>query len=146
VAAGAVDDEAAFGRDLVEARRELGQRDVRGPLDEPAVLAFAHLGIAITVSSGDGGYGVRYPAASRYVTAVGGTSLTRASNSRGWSESVWSTSSSEGAGSGCSAYDAKPSWQADSGCSRRTVADVSAVVDPATGVAVYRWRRCVPRP
>ena len=94
-------------------------------------------GVAVTASSGDGGYGVEYPAASQYVTAVGGTSLKTASNNRGWTESVWSTSSTEGAGSGCSAYDAKPSWQTDTGCSKRTVADVSAVADPATGVAVY---------
>ncbi|MDI5967249.1 S53 family peptidase [Streptantibioticus silvisoli] len=93
---------------------------------------FNHPGIAITASSGDGGYGVEYPAASKYVTAVGGTSLKRASNARGWTETAWS-----GAGSGCSAYDAKPTWQKDSGCTRRTVADVSAVADPATGVAVY---------
>ncbi|MFF4184134.1 peptidase S8 [Streptomyces sp. NPDC001691] len=93
---------------------------------------FNHPGVAITVSSGDGGYGVEYPAASRYVTAVGGTSLNTASNSRGWTDSVWS-----GAGSGCSGYDAKPSWQKDTGCAKRTVADVSAVADPQTGVAVY---------
>ena len=37
--------------------------------------AFNHPGIPITVSSGDSGYGVEYPAASRYVTAVGGTTL-----------------------------------------------------------------------
>ena len=98
---------------------------------------FNHPGVAITVSSGDSGYGVEYPAASKYVTAVGGTSLKTASNTRGWTESVWSTSSTEGAGSGCSKYDAKPSWQKDTGCSKRTVADVSAVADPATGVAVY---------
>ena len=98
---------------------------------------YDHPGVAITASSGDGGYGVEYPAASQYVTAVGGTSLKTASNNRGWTESVWSTSSTEGAGSGCSAYDAKPSWQTDTGCSKRTVADVSAVADPATGVAVY---------
>ncbi|GAA1943013.1 S53 family peptidase [Kitasatospora viridis] len=99
---------------------------------------FNHPGVAITVSSGDSGYGVEYPAASKYVTAVGGTSLKKASNSRGWTESVWSTSSSEGAGSGCSRYDAKPTWQKDTGCAKRTVADVSAVADPATGVAVYQ--------
>ena len=93
---------------------------------------YNHPGIAVTVSSGDNGYGVEFPAASQYVTAVGGTHLTRASNIRGWSETVWS-----GAGSGCSAYIAKPTWQTDSGCSRRTVADVSAVADPNTGVAVY---------
>ena len=93
---------------------------------------FNHPGIAITVSSGDSGYGVQYPAASQYVTAVGGTTLNRASNARGWSETAWS-----GAGSGCSAYDPKPSWQTDTGCSNRTVADVSAVANPNTGVSVY---------
>jgi subtilase family serine protease len=94
---------------------------------------FNHPGVAITVSSGDSGYGVEYPAASPYVTAVGGTTLNRASTTtRGWSESVWS-----GAGSGCSAYEPKQSWQTDAGCARRTVADVSAVADPNTGVAVY---------
>jgi subtilase family serine protease len=102
--------------------------------------AFNHHGIAITASSGDSGYGVIWPAASPYVTAVGGTSLSKASNSRGWSESVWSTSSTEGTGSGCSAYETQPSWQTSlglSGCAKRIVADVSAVADPATGVAVY---------
>ena len=93
---------------------------------------YNHPGIAITVSSGDNGYGVEFPAASRRVTAVGGTSLTRSSTTRGWSESVWS-----GAGSGCSAYIAKPAWQTDTGCANRTVADVSAVANPNTGVAVY---------
>jgi len=91
---------------------------------------FNHPGVAITASSGDDGYGVSYPAASRYVTAVGGTSLSRG-GTRGWTEAAWS-----GAGSGCSAYEAKPSWQTDSGCKKRTVADVSAVADPNTGVAV----------
>jgi hypothetical protein len=94
---------------------------------------FNHPGVAITVSSGDSGYGTEYPAASQYVTAVGGTSLSRASNSRGWDESAWN-----GAGSGCSSVDAKPSWQADTGCGRRAIADVAAVADPNTGVAVYQ--------
>ncbi|HEX8967194.1 MAG TPA: S53 family peptidase [Chloroflexota bacterium] len=93
---------------------------------------YNHPGVAVTVSSGDSGYGVEFPAASRYVTAVGGTSLRTASTSRGWSETVWS-----GSGSGCSAYVGKPAWQSDAGCARRTVADVAAVADPNTGVAVY---------
>ena len=93
---------------------------------------YNHPGIAITVSSGDNGYGVEFPAASQYVTAVGGTNLVRSSTGRGWTETVWN-----GAGSGCSAYITKPSWQTDAGCARRTVADVSAVADPNTGVAVY---------
>jgi subtilase family serine protease len=92
---------------------------------------FQH-GIPITASTGDSGYGVSWPAASPYVTAVGGTSLVGATNTRGWSETAWS-----GAGSGCSAVVPKPSWQTDSGCARRAVADVSAVADPSTGVATY---------
>ncbi|GAA2249218.1 peptidase S8 [Kitasatospora cystarginea] len=99
---------------------------------------FNHPGVAITVSAGDSAYGAQYPASSRYVTSVGGTALKRSSGARGWSESVWSTSSTEGTGSGCSAYDAKPTWQKDTGCGKRTVSDVSAVADPATGVAVYQ--------
>ena len=98
---------------------------------------FNHPGVAITVSAGDAGYGAEYPAASKYVTSVGGTALSTSSTSRGWTESVWKTSSSEGTGSGCSAYDAKPTWQTDTGCTKRTIADVSAVADPATGVSVY---------
>jgi subtilase family serine protease len=93
---------------------------------------YNHPNIAVTVSSGDSGYGVEFPAASNHVVAVGGTSLSTSSNARGWIESVWG-----GAGSGCSAYYSNPSWQTDTGCSRRTVADVSAVADPSTGVAVY---------
>ncbi len=89
-------------------------------------------GGAVTASAGDSGYGVDYPAASQYVTAVGGTTLWRAATPRGWAEAVWS-----GTGSGCSTYLPKPSWQQDGGCARRTVADVALVADPTTGVAVY---------
>jgi subtilase family serine protease len=93
---------------------------------------FNRPGVAITVSSGDSGYGVEYPAASRYVTAVGGTHLVLDGSNNRSSETVWS-----GAGSGCSAYEAKPAWQADPSCTKRTVADVSADADPSTGAAVY---------
>jgi subtilase family serine protease len=98
---------------------------------------FNHPGVAITVSAGDEAYGAEYPAGSKYVTAVGGTKLSTSSTTRGWTESVWKTSSTEGTGSGCSAYDAKPSWQTDTGCTKRMISDVSAVADPATGVSVY---------
>ena len=93
---------------------------------------YNHPGVVVTASSGDSGYGALYPAASQYVTAVGGTSLSRATTPRGWTESAW-----RGAGSGCSAYDAKPSWQTTTGCTNRAIADVSTVADPSTGVAVY---------
>lgn len=98
--------------------------------------AYNHPGVAITVSSGDSGYGVQFPASSPHVTAVGGTSLRRDSSARTWAETVWS-----GAGSGCSTLYPKPSWQntvTDGNCpNNRMEADVSAVADPATGVAVY---------
>ena len=94
---------------------------------------YNYAGIAVTASSGDGGFGVEFPASSPHVTAVGGTTLTRSSGTtRGFTETTWS-----GAGSGCSTVYAKPTWQKDTGCARRTVADVSAVADPNTGVAVF---------
>jgi subtilase family serine protease len=93
---------------------------------------FNHPGIAVTAASGDSGYGTVFPAVSPFVISVGGTTLTRDSSPRGWTESAWS-----GSGSGCSAYEPKPAWQLDTGCTRRTTADVSVVADPATGVAVY---------
>ena len=39
---------------------------------------YKHAGVAVVASAGDSGYGVSYPAASQYVTAVGGTDLTKA--------------------------------------------------------------------
>ncbi|MFL6077822.1 MAG: S8 family serine peptidase [Mycobacteriales bacterium] len=106
--------------------------------DESAAMAdylhyYDHPGHVITVSSGDFGFGVAsFPAVASTVVAVGGTSLSHASNRRGWTEQAWS-----GAGSGCSAYVAKPRWQHDANCQLRTIADVSAVADPDTGLAVY---------
>jgi subtilase family serine protease len=94
--------------------------------------AYNHPGKAITVSTGDSGYGVQFPASSPTVIAVGGTHLVRASNARGWTETAWSSG-----GSGCSTVYAKPSFQTDALCTKRVEADVSAIGDPATGVAVY---------
>jgi len=95
---------------------------------------FDHPGVAITAPAGDDGYGViNYPAASPYVTAVGGTTLTTdSSTTRGYTETAWTGSSS-----GCSAYEPKPSWQTDSGCADRTLNDVAADADPDTSVAYY---------
>jgi subtilase family serine protease len=97
---------------------------------------YNHPGVAVTASAGDCGYrcGVAYPATSPYVTSVGGTSLITASNARGWTETVWPLT-----GSGCSAIEAKPSWQTGvyTSCAKRADNDVAAVADPNTGVAVY---------
>jgi subtilase family serine protease len=88
--------------------------------------------VAITVSSGDSGYGVEWPAANPFVIAVGGTTLNLTGGNTRSSETVWS-----GTGSGCSSVEAKQPWQHDSGCSKRTVVDVAADADPNTGAAVY---------
>jgi Ricin-type beta-trefoil lectin domain len=101
--------------------------------DAGADADFNHSGVVDVASSGDSGFGVSFPASSQYVVAAGGTSLTRdSSTARGWSETAWS-----GAGAGCSSWETKPTWQTDSGCSKRTVADVSADADPGTGVAFF---------
>jgi subtilase family serine protease len=97
---------------------------------------FNHPGVAITFAAGDSGYGTSYPTDIRYVTAVGGTTLRRADNRRGWSESVW-----PGTGSGCSAFEAKAPWQTQedipNGCVNRTGNDVAADANVATGVSIY---------
>ncbi len=96
---------------------------------------YNHPGIAVTASTGDNGYaGASYPASSHYATAVGGTSLTASATTRGWTETVWS-----GSGSGCSTLNAAPAGQttAMTGCAGRSMADVAADADPATGLAVY---------
>jgi len=126
--AAAVDTAARLGAQTIS--NSYGGSEFSGEV--AAQSHFNHPGIMITASSGDSGYGPQFPAASQYVTAVGGTSLTRVGSS--FSESVWS-----GAGSGCSAFMPKPAWQTDTGCRKRTIADVSAVADPNTGVTgVYK--------
>lgn len=101
--------------------------------DADAGAAFLHPGIPVVFATGDYGYMASYPATSAYTVAVGGTTLTAAPDSeRGWSEIGW-----YGAGSWCSGLNPKPPWQQDPECPGRMEADVSAVADPATGVAIY---------
>ncbi|HTT97749.1 MAG TPA: hypothetical protein VMF58_06835 [Rhizomicrobium sp.] len=124
----AVDKAASMGAHVISNSYAGG--DSKGAAKfEPS---YDHPGIAITASSDDAGYGSATPAAMPHVIAVGGTRLLRASNDRGWTETAWT-----GAGSGCSKHYDKPSWQTDKGCKTRMEADVSAVADPATGVAFY---------
>jgi subtilase family serine protease len=120
-----VDTAASLG--AVAISNSYGGGEFNGETSEES--HYNHPGVMITASSGDSGYGPQFPAASQYVTAVGGTSLVRVGST--FTESVWG-----GAGSGCSAYEPKPAWQTDSGCPRRTIADLSAVADPNTGVVV----------
>ena len=125
----AVNEAATLGANAISNSYSGGEFSGEGSIQSSY---YTHPGVAITASSGDGGYGVGIPAGFNTVTAIGGTTLNRANNTRGFHETAWS-----GAGSGCSAYISKPSWQHDKGCSRRTVSDTSAVADPNTGVSVY---------
>ncbi|HUC86970.1 MAG TPA: S53 family peptidase [Candidatus Saccharimonadales bacterium] len=92
----------------------------------------AHAGVTVVASAGDSGYGVEYPAASPGVVAAGGTTLHLTAAGSRSSETAWVDG-----GSGCSKVESKPNWQRDSGCTGRTVADVAADADPATGAAIY---------
>lgn len=88
--------------------------------------------VRVVAAAGDAGYGVYFPASNPDVVAVGGTTLSVSGTKV--SESVWS-----GTGSGCSLLFPRPSWQTVPAgtCSNRSVVDIAAVADPATGVAVY---------
>jgi hypothetical protein len=110
---------------------------------------FNHPGVAIVAPAGDSGFiqepfdvpGLDYPATSPYVTAVGGTTLTKSSNARGWTETVWGPPTTDpplgATTSQCDTSFGKPSWQTDTGCAGRTTNDVAADADPKTGVAFY---------
>jgi len=90
--------------------------------------------VKLVAAAGDWGYGVYYPASDPSAIAVGGTSLSVSGSTV--SETAWS-----GTGSGCSAYFNNPGWERPpwvaGTCTRRNVADVSAVADPLTGAAIY---------
>jgi hypothetical protein len=94
---------------------------------------FNHPGVTFLASSGDSGAGVEYPAASPYVTAVGGTTLQLDSNGNRLAEVAWS-----GSGGGTSTIEARPGFQAGFlGGKRRGVPDVAYNADPNTGFYVY---------
>jgi subtilase family serine protease len=135
---GAAENTAATAPGVVAVSDSFGSTESSSELSWDTQY-FTHPGVALVAASGDsggrsllGGGGAIYPAASPLVTSVGGTSLSRSSGPRGWSETAWS-----GSGYGCSAFEPKPAWQGATGCSGRSIADVSAVADPRTGVSVY---------
>jgi len=127
----AVDEAAKLG--ATEISNSYGGREYAS--SDPA---FDHAGIVITASAGDSGYGEgsMQPCSFATVVCTGGTSLQPSAGARGYSEVVWNDAYGA-SGSGCSAAVAKPSWQTDKGCTRRSQADVSFDADPNYGVAVY---------
>jgi hypothetical protein len=126
----------------------LTEKDPLCGIDGCAVYgeSFHHPGVVTAAAAGDAGYddehfhgaAPEFPASSPYVVAVGGTSLHKAEDARGWSESVWDEPIQGAAtGSGCSLFEPKPSWQTDAACTGRTDNDVAAVAASATPVSVY---------
>jgi len=96
---------------------------------------FQHAGVVYTASAGDSGSSLEWPAASSYVLAVGGTSLSLSATGGYGSESAWSSS-----GGGQSAYISTPSYQSNWTSvvgTKRGIPDIGWVADPNTGVAVY---------
>lgn len=68
---------------------------------------FQPAGIPMFAASGDSGAGVWYPAASPYVTGVGGTQLSVDANNNWQAEPAWG-----GSGGGVSAWETEPAFQA----------------------------------
>jgi subtilase family serine protease len=110
------------------------------------ILASAgDFGAGFPSSSSGEGTREQQPCGFAGVVCVGGTSLT-VKNGKYVKEVVWdglhpghecgSGNSPCATGSGCSAMVAKPSWQQDKGCTKRSASDISANADPYTGVAV----------
>ncbi|MBV9233054.1 MAG: peptidase S8 [Candidatus Eremiobacteraeota bacterium] len=89
-------------------------------------------GVEYLASAGDSGYGTQAPAALASIVSVGGTVLQKSGSQ--WTEMAWN-----GTGSGCATGITKPSWQHDSGCSYRTMNDVSAVAYFAAEYDSYKY-------
>jgi kumamolisin len=127
----------------VYGKRPLVYMPAAGRLFESLVLRLGLAGVGTYAASGDSGStcngsdwpGVAWPAASPFVTAVGGTRLIVDQTNRRTDEVVWndlpwlSTSDGGGAGGGgFAAFAKRPPFQSDLAIrgSRRTVPDVSA--------------------
>jgi subtilase family serine protease len=94
---------------------------------------YNHPGIAITASTGDGGFNdpwAIYPASDTHVIAIGGTSVFKDGSKRGFHESAWA-----GAGSGCSRPNKPPKYQraVKTSCKTDATGDVSGPADPGNG-------------
>jgi subtilase family serine protease len=118
-----------------EISNSYGGSEFSSELSQTYAAPYNQPGVAVTVSSGDNGYGsFGFPAALSSVITVGGTTLSLGTANAYAGETVWA-----GAGSGCSLYVGAPSFQSFlSACAgKRGTADVAADADPATGAAVY---------
>ena len=113
---------------------------------DASYAAYQSNGIVLLACTGDDGYAgaVRYPAASPYVTAVGGTSIGAVT---GQNESAWRYS-----GGGPNPYSGMPGWQStvlsmtafNANGGLRATPDVAAVADfQHSAFAIYREQQWV---
>ena len=97
---------------------------------------FSSTSITFFASSGDSGTGVSWPAVSKNVVAVGGTTLTLDKTGAFSSEKAWSLS-----GGGISEYETEPAYQKDYSIAKtngkRAIPDVSYAANPSHGFSVY---------
>jgi kumamolisin len=137
-------------------RCELTVPEAERARDDAAFRAAAAAGITVFVASGDSGayecerfdrddqrLSVSWPAASRYVIAVGGTTLRLDADRERLEEAGWeSVLSNAGAGGGVAGSEPQPAWQRTStlpglrnehSTGRRQVPDVAAAADFRTG-------------
>ena len=137
-------------------RCELTMPPAERAADDAAFRAAAAAGIAVFVASGDSGayecerfdrsdqrLSVSWPAASRHVIAVGGTTLRLGPDRRREAEYGWeSPLSNAGAGGGVAANEPQPPWQRTStipgvrnehSTGNRQLPDVAAAADFRTG-------------
>jgi subtilase family serine protease len=101
---------------------------VEWPGETAEDVHYNHPGIAITVSSGDKA-AAYYPAASPYVTAVGGLTVNQTASP--WAETAWRYG-----GRGCSLFEARPAFQ-PAVCATRSTVDMAMVADPQSGVTEF---------
>lgn len=129
-----------------------GQEGECVPLDAceaDAAAYYEHPGVTMFFAAGDegwdysldGGDSPAFPASLPSVVAVGGTTLRRSSDARGWQEETWyEPEHGLGGGSGCSRF-AKPAWQTDAGCRGRMTDDVAAdgACESPMSVYIFGW-------
>ncbi len=108
-------------------------------------------GVIVTAAAGDTGldsylsgrHSTGWPASLPWVVSVGGTTLHRSSDARGWSAEAWFEPEKRAASGGGCSREPKPAWQTDGACAGRMDNDVAADAACRSGVSVYGihgWR------
>jgi len=96
--------------------------------------------VAFFAAAGDWGWGALYPSASPFVVSAGGTTIHRDQSGNATAETCWSDS-----GGGISKQEPRPAYQdiiQNIVGNFRGTPDMSAVADPASGVAIYSSTYC----